>query len=46
MTDGYLTDPYKIITVVDSAGDPVDYLYEKRPTDRSRNNLFGAWRTI
>lgn len=42
MTDGYLTDPYKIITVVDSAGDPVDYLYEKRPADRSRNNIF--WR--
>jgi hypothetical protein len=41
-TDGYLTDPYKILTVVDSAGEPVDYLYEKRPTDRNRNALF--WR--
>lgn len=43
MTDGYLTDPYKIVTVVDSSGEPVDYLYEKRPTARNRNSLF--WRT-
>lgn len=43
MTDGYLTDPYKIVTVVDSTGAPVDYLFENRPTSRSRNTFF--WRT-
>lgn len=43
MTDGYMTDPYKIITVVDPAGGPVDYLYENRPASRNRNILF--WRT-
>lgn len=43
MTDGYLTDPYKIVTVVDPAGEPADYLYEKRPTARNRNTAF--WRT-
>ncbi|MGB3943013.1 MAG: DUF3570 domain-containing protein [Candidatus Manganitrophaceae bacterium] len=42
-TDGYLTDPYKIITVTDPAGEPVDYFFEKRPTTRNRNSLF--WRT-
>lgn len=43
MTDGYLTDPYKIISVVDAAGEPVDNLFESRPASRSRNTLF--WRT-
>ncbi len=41
---GYLTDPYKIITVIDPAsGGPDDYLYEKRPTSRVRNALL--WNT-
>jgi len=44
MNDGYLTDPYKIVTVIDAAsGAPVDYLYEKRPTSRVRNAIF--WNT-
>jgi hypothetical protein len=41
--DGYLTDPYKIITVINASGAPVDYLYEKRPTSRVRNSIF--WNT-
>lgn len=52
MTDGYLNDPFKIITVVDSSGlpdnsallnknsDALAYVYEKRPDSRQRNNLF------
>lgn len=44
LNDGYLTDPYKFITVVDPAlGAPTDYLYEKRPTSRVRNAIF--WNT-
>jgi len=44
MNEGYLTDPYKIITVTDPAsGAPTDYLYEKRPTSRVRNSIF--WNT-
>jgi hypothetical protein len=44
MQDGYLTDPYKIITIVKpDTGAPVDYLYEKRPTSRVRNSIF--WNT-
>jgi len=43
-SNGYLTDPYKIISRVDSAsGLPVDYLYEKRPGSRLRNTLY--WHT-
>lgn len=48
MDDGYLTDPYKILSVVTSpdsdtlAGTP--YLYEKRPDSRSRNALY--WKTV
>jgi len=45
--DGYLTDPYKILSVLDNNGnlrgtDP--YLYEKRPTTRTRNAIF--WQTV
>ena len=41
--DGYMTDPYKVLSVLDNSGnlratDP--YLYEKRPTTRARNALY------
>ena len=44
---GYLSDPYKILSVVDGttgdlvASDP--YLYEKRPDDRTRQAFFTRW---
>ncbi len=46
---GYLTDPYKIISVVqppDSAdpGEPVDQLYERRPSKRASHALAVAVR--
>ncbi len=45
--DGYLTDPYKLLSVVDGVtGDLrlVDpYVYEKRPDTRSRQSLY--WKT-
>jgi hypothetical protein len=49
MYDGYLTDPYKIITVVDQNGLPatsaftngdLPYIYEKRPDSRQINSLY------
>lgn len=44
LSSGYLTDPYKILSSVDSStGLPVDYLYEKRPDSRLRNSLY--WHT-
>lgn len=38
---GYQTDPYKIISVVDSiTGDPENYLYESRPNKRTRHAFY------
>jgi len=46
--DGYLTDPYKILSVLDNNGNLISgagqYLYEKRPTTRSRNAVY--WKTV
>ena len=44
---GYMTDPYKILSVLDGSGnlrgtDP--YLYEKRPDSRTRQALY--WKTV
>lgn len=41
---GYLTDPYKVISVVDSGGNTVDYRFEKRPDSRDANAVF--WKYI
>ena len=41
---GYLTDPYKILSVVDGiTGDTNSYVYEKRPDSRSRQAFFWRW---
>ena len=38
---GYLTDPYKILSVVDpTTGTTLDYRYEKRPDTRSTNSVY------
>ena len=40
-SDGYQTDPYRIISVVDPAtGGPTQYLYESRPSSRFRQSLY------
>ncbi len=53
MASGYLTDPYKILTIIDPlTGLPTSnnntnelpYVYEKRPDSRSKNALF--WRGV
>lgn len=51
-SSGYLTDPYKIITLIDpvnglpiaTSGDDLPYLYENRPDSRSRQTFF--WKTV
>ncbi|MFT7681370.1 MAG: hypothetical protein ACI935_000824 [Moritella dasanensis] len=40
---GYQTDPFKILSVVDSDGWANDYVYESRPDQRTKQSLF--WRT-
>lgn len=37
---GYLNDPYKIVSVVDSSGNTTGYLYEKRPDARTRKSAY------
>ena len=48
IADGYLTDPYKLISVVDATpgatvGDPVDYVFENRPDTRLKQSVY--WQT-
>ncbi len=43
---GYLTDPYKLLSVFDAGGNlrPADpYLYEKRPDSRQRQAAYVKW---
>ncbi|HUX74114.1 MAG TPA: DUF3570 domain-containing protein [Steroidobacteraceae bacterium] len=42
---GYLNDPYKIISIIDGAGNTTGYLYEKRPDTRTRKSLYWENRT-
>ena len=42
---GYLTDPYKLLSVVDDvSGEPDLYLFENRPDSRFRQSLYGKYR--
>jgi hypothetical protein len=38
--NGYLNDPYKIVSVIDAAGNTTGYLYEKRPESRLRKSVY------
>jgi hypothetical protein len=45
--NGYLTDPYKLVSIVDNTtGEPIDQLFEKRPDSRSRQSLFGKYKKM
>lgn len=45
LSNGYLTDPYKMLSVVDgSTGETLDYRFEKRPDSRTRQTLL--WKTV
>lgn len=42
MSDGYLNDPYKYLSIVDPvSGQTLDYIYEARPEERTTNVLYG-----
>ena len=46
-SDGYMTDPYKFVSVVDNTtGEPVDILFENRPDSRSRQSIYGKYRKM
>lgn len=38
---GYLTDPYKILSLVDNSGISQDYIYENRPDSKQQHSVFG-----
>lgn len=39
--DGYVTDPFKVVSVLDAAsGQPLRQLYESRPDSRSKQSLY------
>lgn len=40
MVDGYLTDPFKVISVVNSGGVTQDNIYESRPDSRIKQSIF------
>ncbi len=43
--DGYMTDPYNLVSVVHAtSGEPIDQLFENRPDSRSRQSLYGKYR--
>lgn len=38
--NGYLHDPYKLLSIVNAAGDPVSVIHEKRPDSRLEHSFF------
>ena len=45
--DGYLTDPYKLVSVVDnSSGEPIRQLFEGRPDSRLRQAIYAKYRKM
>ena len=44
--DGYMTDPYKFVSVVDNTGEPINQLFENRPDSRSRQSLYGKYKKM
>ncbi len=40
MVDGYLTDPFKVVSVLNSQGLAKDYIYESRPNSRVKQSTF------
>ncbi len=40
LSQGYHTDPYKVITAIDAQGNVVDTFYESRPGERNRVSMY------
>ena len=38
--DGYLTDPFKVVSLVDDTGSALGHYYESRPDSRSKHSIF------
>ncbi len=44
LSDGYQTDPYKLLSVVGVDGEPLRYAYEFRPDQRTKHALYGQYK--
>ncbi|MCL2919134.1 DUF3570 domain-containing protein [Shewanella litorisediminis] len=44
-SSGYLNDPYKLVSVLDSSGNATHYLYESRPDSRLKQSAFVLGKT-
>ena len=42
--NGYMSDPYKLLSVVGSDGEPDTYVYENRPDERTRQSIFAKYK--
>lgn len=40
LQSGYLNDPYKVLSVLNNAGEPERYVYESRPDERTKHSFF------
>ena len=45
-SEGYMTDPYKFVSVVDSVGEPTSQLFENRPDTRSRQGVYFKYKKM
>jgi hypothetical protein len=43
-SSGYHTDPYKVLSVVGTDGEPLRYVYESRPESRTKHALFARYK--
>ncbi|MDD3763839.1 MAG: DUF3570 domain-containing protein [Nevskiales bacterium] len=46
VASGYQTDPYKLLSVVGSDGEPLRYIYEGRPDSRNKQALYGRYKRL
>lgn len=44
VSDGYLNDPYKLLSVVGTDGEPLRYVYESRPESRAKQALYAQYK--
>ncbi len=44
LSSGYQNDPYKIVSVVGTDGEPLRYVYESRPDARTKHSIFGHYK--
>ena len=47
ISDGYLNDPYKLVSVIDTSagatyGDPLYHIYENRPDSRAKHSVYAG----